>query len=140
MAALQPPTGNNERVWRRPPRIVLTRASQQAEDNAAYRQVLDTTQQMQLVMMSVDPLDLVPSEVHKYSSQFVRVVAGEGEADVDGFRFGLRPGYTFIVPANARHELRNTSADDALKLLVVYAPPLHEPDERVAFRGDDDDS
>lgn len=93
--------------------------------NKAYRKVLYTTPNMQLVLMSLAPKAIIPIETHPRLTQFVRVEAGRGVAVIRGRRYRLSDGVAVIIPPGARHEIRNTSGKDHLKLYTLYSPPEH---------------
>jgi mannose-6-phosphate isomerase-like protein (cupin superfamily) len=92
--------------------------------NADFRRVLYTGRHLQLVLMSIPPGGEIGEEVHDTHDQFFRVDAGEGEVVIDGVATPLSDGHSAIVPAGARHNVRNTGAAD-LKLYTIYAPPEH---------------
>lgn len=96
----------------------LTRANQD------YRRVLYTGQHLQLVLMSLKPGEAIGSEVHTSVDQFFRVEAGAGEIVIDGVSHPVSAGSAMIVPAGARHNVRNTGTKP-LKLYTIYAPPEH---------------
>jgi mannose-6-phosphate isomerase-like protein (cupin superfamily) len=94
-----------------------------AISNSDFRRVLYTARNCQLVVMSLKPQEDIGAEVHKLD-QFFRVEAGRGEAELDGVRTAIQPGYAVIVPAGARHNIINTGSEP-LKLYTLYAPPNH---------------
>lgn len=94
------------------------------EENSDFRRVLYTAKQMQLVLMSLEPGDEIGEEVHDDRDQFFRVEKGKGEIWIDGTRTKIKSDMAMIVPAGARHNVKNTG-DKALKLYTVYAPPEH---------------
>lgn len=49
--------------------------------NKNYRKVLFTTPQMQLVVMSIE--NDIPKEIHKKTTQFIRVESGTGFAEIN---------------------------------------------------------
>ena len=49
---------------------------------------------------------------------------GEGVVDIDGVADKVEDGSGVIVPAGARHNVRNTG-DRPLKLYSIYGPPEH---------------
>ncbi len=53
-----------------------------------------------------------------------------GKAVIDGKEFPLGDGSAVVVPAGARHNIINTSADKELKLYTIYSPPNH-PDGTI---------
>jgi mannose-6-phosphate isomerase-like protein (cupin superfamily) len=62
--------------------------------------------------------------VHGDSDQWLYVVAGEGEAIVDGRRVGLEAGGLLLIGAGEAHEIRNTGSAP-LVTVNVYAPPAY---------------
>lgn len=99
------------------------------ELNQDFRRVLFTGAQMQLVLMAVEPGDELGEEVHPDTDQFFRIEEGKGEIWIEGKRTPVEEDMAIVVPAGARHNLKNTG-HKALKLYTVYAPPQH-PDGTV---------
>lgn len=95
-------------------------------ENTAYRRVLYTTSNMQLVLMSLAPGEEIGQEQHPHTSQFIRVEAGHGLAIIDNKRYCLSDGMIVVIPPNAPHNIINTSAID-LKFYTIYTPPEHPP-------------
>jgi mannose-6-phosphate isomerase-like protein (cupin superfamily) len=96
-----------------------------ALENDNFREVLYTDKNLQLVVMSLKPGEDIGAEVHQLD-QFIRCEAGEGKAVLDGVEHILSNGFVVIVPAGAKHNIINTSADKAMKLYTLYAPPNHK--------------
>ncbi|MFA6424437.1 MAG: cupin domain-containing protein [Candidatus Magasanikbacteria bacterium] len=92
--------------------------------NEDFRRVLYTAKNSQLVLMSLRPLEDIGEEVH-HLDQFIRIEQGEGKAILDGVEHILADGSAVVVPAGARHNFVNTSADKEMKLYTVYSPPEH---------------
>jgi mannose-6-phosphate isomerase-like protein (cupin superfamily) len=99
------------------------KTSDLAVKNGAFRQVLYTAKNCQLVLMSLKPKEDIGTEVHTLD-QFFRVEEGTGEAVMDGVRTPIRAGFAVLVPAGANHNIINTGSTD-LKLYTLYAPPNH---------------
>ncbi|HET9384471.1 MAG TPA: cupin domain-containing protein [Gemmatimonadales bacterium] len=99
------------------------------ELNQDFRRVLFTGAQMQLVLMAVRPGDELGEEVHPDTDQFFRIEEGKGEIWIEGERTPVEEDMAIVVPAGARHNLKNTG-HKALKLYTLYAPPQH-PDGTV---------
>jgi mannose-6-phosphate isomerase-like protein (cupin superfamily) len=95
------------------------------ERNADFRRVLYTGKQLQLVLMSLEPGEDIGEEVHHDRDQFFRVEKGKGEIWIDGHKTKIKSDFAMLVPAGARHNLRNTG-DKPLKLYTLYGPPEHE--------------
>jgi len=93
--------------------------------NEDFRRVLYTGEHLQLVLMTLQPGEEIGSEVHEDRDQFFRVEQGEGAVDIDGVANPVTDDFAVIVPAGARHNVRNTGAKP-LKLYTIYAPPEHK--------------
>lgn len=93
--------------------------------NKNYRKVIHTTAQQQLVVMSIK--DNIPSETHPSTTQFIRIVEGNGVAILNGITHTLAPETIVIIPAGTRHEIKNTHKSP-LKLYTIYSPPEHPPE------------
>lgn len=94
------------------------------EENTDFRRVLYTGENLQLVVMSIEPGDEIGAEVHLDIDQFFRIEAGEGEISVDGTVYKVRADDGVVVPAGARHNVVSTGTEP-LKLYTIYGPPEH---------------
>jgi mannose-6-phosphate isomerase-like protein (cupin superfamily) len=97
----------------------------QTLENSDFRRVLYTGQTLQLVVMTIQPGDEIGSEVHEDRDQFFRIEEGEGVVDIDGKANPVSDDDGVIVPAGARHNVRNTGSRP-LKLYTIYGPPEHK--------------
>ena len=93
--------------------------------NADFRHVLYTGEHLQLVLMTLPPGCDIGAEVHADRDQFFRFEAGNGKVDIDDNSYDVGDGSGIIVPAGARHNVRNTG-DEPLKLYTIYGPPEHK--------------
>jgi mannose-6-phosphate isomerase-like protein (cupin superfamily) len=94
------------------------------EKNSDFRRVLYTGKQMQLVLMALRPGEEIGEEIHPDRDQFFRVEKGTGEVWIDGHKTRIKSDVAIVVPAGARHNVKNTGGE-ALKLYTLYAPPEH---------------
>jgi len=94
-------------------------------NNRDFRRVLYTGSQLQLVVMTLEPGEEIGEEIHEGTDQFFRIEEGMGEAVIDGRATPIENGMAVLVPAGARHNIRNTGRH-LLKLYTLYAPPEHE--------------
>lgn len=94
------------------------------EENSDFRRVLYTGKQMQLVLMALRPGEEIGEEIHHDRDQFFRVEKGQGEVWIDGHKTRIKSDMAIVVPAGARHNVKNTG-DEPLKLYTLYAPPEH---------------
>jgi mannose-6-phosphate isomerase-like protein (cupin superfamily) len=93
--------------------------------NSDFRRVLYTGGHLQLVLMTLPPGCDIGAEVHEDRDQFFRFEDGAGEVDIDDNTYKVEDGSGIIVPAGARHNVRNTG-DQPLKLYTIYGPPEHK--------------
>lgn len=98
--------------------------AKRTEENAEFRRVLYTAKEMQLVLMALRPGEEIGEEVHSDRDQFFRIENGKGEIWIDGTMTKIESDTVMIVPAGARHNLKNTG-DKPLQLYTIYAPPEH---------------
>ena len=94
------------------------------EENSDFRRVLYTGKQMQLVLMALRPGEEIGEEIHHDRDQFFRVEKEQGEVWIDGHKTRIKSDMAIVVPAGARHNVKNTG-DEPLKLYTLYAPPEH---------------
>ena len=102
----------------------VSNIEQETLENENFRKVLYTGAYSQLVVMSIPAGEDIGEEVHG-QDQFLRIEGGEGVAILDGVEHAIADGTAIVVPAGAKHNIRNTS-DTALKLYSLYSPPHHE--------------
>lgn len=95
--------------------------------NNDYRRVYSTTQQQQLVFMTLQPGEEIGTEHHLYTTQFLRIEQGQGLAILNGREFYIQDGDSITIPAGTEHNIINLSDNIELKLYTIYSPPTHEP-------------
>lgn len=93
-------------------------------ENSDFRRVLYTGANIQLVLMTLKPGEEIGEEVHDDRDQFFRFEAGQGEVLIDGARHAVKDDDAVIVPAGARHNVRNSGAEP-LQFYTLYGPPEH---------------
>jgi len=103
----------------------ITNIEKQTLENELYRQVLFTANYSQLVLMCLKPNEEIGEETHGLD-QFFRFESGNGKVVLDGVESEVSDGFAVVIPAGARHNVINTSADKPLKLYTIYSPPNHK--------------
>jgi mannose-6-phosphate isomerase-like protein (cupin superfamily) len=112
--------------------VVVVNIENATVRNEHYRQVLGTTGEAQLVVMSLRPGEEIGRERHAHTTQFIRIEAGSGVARIGDddstttTEYALRAGDAVLIPANTWHNII-ASGDGGLKLYTLYAPPEHAP-------------
>jgi mannose-6-phosphate isomerase-like protein (cupin superfamily) len=93
---------------------------------ARYRgeffRVLQQTERSQTAVMTIAAAeDAGPEETHR-TDQIIYIVEGEAVLRVDGDERRAGAGALVVIPAGARHHVRNPGRTP-LFLVTVYAPP-----------------
>lgn len=113
----------------------VTNIEQLALENENFRKVLYTAPHCQLVLMSVPVGEDIGEEVHDVD-QFIRIEKGEGQSILDGVERDLTDGSVVVIPAGVRHNIKNVSKTEALKIYTLYAPPHHKDGTIHATKAD----
>ncbi len=100
------------------------------KENNNYRKVICTASNLQLVLMSLDPLEKIDLEKHEHIDQFIRIEQGKAIAIIEDVPHKLFNGDAIIVSKNTYHKIINPSKKNKLKLYTIYSPPNH-PVDRV---------
>ena len=95
--------------------------------NKYYREVLYTTKQLQLVLMSLKHGENIGREVHPRTTQFIKVESGHGEVFINGKVSKINSGDSIVISAGMEHDITALSRN-GLKLYTIYSPPEHAPD------------
>jgi mannose-6-phosphate isomerase-like protein (cupin superfamily) len=99
--------------------------------NNNYREVLFTGN-LQLVLMSLKPLQEIGMEMHDDADQFFRIESGTGQIEIGKNKTEMdrtekiTDGTALVIPKGTWHNIKNTSSTDDLKLYTVYSPPQHK--------------
>jgi len=93
------------------------------KSNVAFRKVIFTGPNAQLVLMSLKPGEDIGTEVHDNLDQFIRVEAGTGKALIGDKEHSLSDGIAVVVPAGSEHNI--VAGRDGLKLYTVYTSNHH---------------
>ncbi len=99
-------------------------------NNTDFRHVLYTGH-LQLVLMSLEPLEDIGKEVHDHVDQFFRFEAGEGKVVTDDGEINVGNGDVVVISAGTVHNIINTSATERLSMYTIYSPANH-PDGTIA--------
>ena len=94
-------------------------------NNTDFRRVLYTGENIQLVLMTLKPGESIGAEVHADKDQFFRFESGTGEVLINDVSNPVEDGIAVIVPAGAKHNVRNTGGEP-LTMYTVYGPADHK--------------
>lgn len=99
---------------------------EKSKTNDYFRQVLATGDKVQVVIMSIPPGGEIGLETHPDNDQTLMLIAGAGQAVLDGQTADFDAGDIVLVPAGTEHNF--IAKDDApMKIITTYSPP-HHPD------------
>ncbi|WP_371477638.1 cupin domain-containing protein [Kitasatospora sp. NBC_00315] len=70
----------------------------------------------------IQPGDRIAEHYHPYSEEFVYVVSGDLEVDLDGVTHAIKPDQGLMIPINMRHRFRNVGSTEAR--MVFHCGPL----------------
>ncbi len=98
---------------------------EQAHTNTYFRQVLETGEAIQVVIMSLKPGEEIGAEVHQENEQVLICLSGTGSAIVNDEEHDYISGDMVLVRAGQEHNFINTGRDE-MKILTLYSPPHHE--------------
>ena len=88
-------------------------------------EILSKTPRSEIAYMAFEPGQSTgKGSVHPNSDQIIYVVEGEVEAEVQGEKARGGPGTVVLIPAGARHVIKN-AGKGRLLVLSIYAPPAY---------------
>lgn len=94
--------------------------------NENFREVLYTSEHLQLVLMTLLPGEEIGLETHAENDQFFRIESGEGTCEINGTVYQITDWSALIIPAKAKHNITNTSTTQWLTMYTIYTPPHHK--------------
>ncbi|HXG16479.1 MAG TPA: cupin domain-containing protein [Calidithermus sp.] len=97
---------------------------QVAAHRGAFFKVLQETERSQTAVMTIAPgQDAGPEETHA-GDQIIYVVEGQARIRIEDREHPAGPGALVMIPAGARHHVRNAGSTP-LFFVTVYAPPAY---------------
>lgn len=91
-----------------------------------FFRVVAGTPRSQAATMVLEPGQATGGDdnVHLGSDQWLYVIAGRGQATVNGRRVRIETGDLLLIEAGERHEIRNTGRE-SLVTVNIYTPPAY---------------
>jgi mannose-6-phosphate isomerase-like protein (cupin superfamily) len=102
----------------------VTNIEKDTTENNNFRKVLFTTENMQLVLMSLKPNEDIGEETHDNVDQFFRIDEGSGKVIINKKEQEITDGSAFIIPRATLHNV--IAGENGLKLYSIYTPPNHK--------------
>lgn len=109
--------------------------------NDYYRKVIHTTPNMQIVVMSLLPEEIIDKEIHDKSDQFFKIEQGVCIINIYDNKnnlvqcIKLEKNEITIIPKGTYHEVKNVG-NSILKLYTIYSPK-HHPSDRINITKND---
>lgn len=75
----------------------------------------------------IQPGDRIAEHYHPYSEEFVYVVSGLLEVDLDDEPYAMRPDQGLLIPLNVRHRFRNVG-DTEVRMVFHLGPLAPRPE------------
>lgn len=97
-----------------------------AELNTNFRQVVYTTDHIQVVLMSVPAGQEIGEEVHEEHDQTFVILGGEGKVTIDAEKIPVHAGDVIVIPIGVYHNVKSLGPGD-LKCYSFCTPPHHAP-------------
>lgn len=94
------------------------------KENKNFRQVLDTGEYTQVVIMNINPGEDIGTEVHADTDQVLYLVAGEGKVVLNKEEMPFKAGDLVLVHAGTEHNFI-TVGSEPMKIITTYSPPHH---------------
>lgn len=116
------------------PKVWSTDIEKDTTNNKWWREVIYTSRNLQVTLMSVPPKQDLNWEVHPRNDQFFRIEKGKGllltkpnQRSRTISEIKLYDGVAAVVPKGVWHNVVNTSNTQDLKVYTIYSPPHHPP-------------
>ncbi len=93
--------------------------------NKYFRNVIYTSSNLQLVLMTLLPGQEIGKETHRNVDQFFRIESGKGQIVIGNDSYIIGEGAAIVVPKNTSHNIINIG-NKPLKLYTIYSPPQHK--------------
>lgn len=95
-----------------------------AISNNYFRQVIETGDETQTVVMCIKPGEDIGNEVHPNNEQVLICVEGSGKAILNKEEGAFRKGDLVVVKAGTEHNFLNSGSNE-MKIITIYSPPHH---------------
>lgn len=94
------------------------------KSNSYFREVLETGDKTQIVVMNIPPDGEIGMEVHEKEDQILYLLDGSGKVILNDEEDNFESGDIVLVRAGTKHNFINTGNTD-LKIITTYSPPHH---------------
>jgi mannose-6-phosphate isomerase-like protein (cupin superfamily) len=108
--------------------VYTVNIEEELKNNDDFRTVMATGNNLQLVIMTLNPEEDIDFEIHKDNDQLIRIESGSGEARIGKKQdniIKLKKNDIIFIPKNTYHRIINTSKTKKMKISTEYAPAEH---------------
>lgn len=103
---------------------VIANIKDKALKNDYFREVLETGEHTQVVVMSLLPGEEIGEETHTDTDQILFCVAGTGKVVLNGEETTFQEGDLVLVHSGTLHNFIN-SGTTSMKIITAYSPAHH---------------
>lgn len=103
---------------------LIKNINEKAKNNTYFRQVLETGEKTQIVIMTIPVGGEIGMEVHENEDQVLYLLEGSGKVILNEEENNYEVGDIVLVRAGTNHNFINTGNSD-LKIITTYSPPHH---------------
>lgn len=88
-------------------------------ENMNYRNVINSTNNMQIILMSLLPGQEIGLKNYKNNTQIIRNEQGNGLIMINGKYFNSKEGDITVIPSDTIHNIKNISSFERLQLYII---------------------
>jgi mannose-6-phosphate isomerase-like protein (cupin superfamily) len=77
---------------------------------------------VEIAMCIFRPGEIANLHYHNKMEEIYFILEGEGEIEIDGKWYAIRPEDSIAIPTGRKHRMKNTSNDRVLKFLSINSP------------------
>ena len=103
---------------------VVANIKDKALKNDYFREVLETGEHTQVVVMSLLPGEEIGAETHTDNDQVLFCVSGTGKVVLNGEETSFQEGDLVLVHSGTLHNFINSGAT-SMKIITTYSPAHH---------------
>ena len=103
---------------------VISNIKDKALKNDYFREVLETGEHTQVVVMSLLPGEEIGPETHTDNDQVLFCVSGTGKVVLNGEETSFQEGDLVLVHSGTLHNFIN-SGTTSMKIITTYSPSHH---------------
>ena len=96
-------------------------------ENTNYRQVINTTNNTQIILMSLLPSQETGLKNYKHNTQVIHTEQAEATIMINQDHIKVSENDLLVIPSDTIHNIKNTSTFQKLQLYIIYSSPILPP-------------